>query len=138
MKKIVVIIIIMFALAMMPNISSAHPVGVWVNDDPSTSAIVRLEVRLSGADYFVRAFGACTPTPCDWGEVPVSLYYETAGGGALKGAAAKWVFSFKEVFMTFSYIGGPPEKMQIDHWNKFTDASGRKNYKMTETFSHGK
>jgi hypothetical protein len=44
--------------------------GTWVNDDPNTRNIAKVIVLndyTSGLQ--AHAFGACTPSPCDWGVV---------------------------------------------------------------------
>lgn len=63
--------------------------GNWVNNDPATRGITRANFRMECRDasethcsggicwttsavephYFLRLFGSCTPTDCDWGEV---------------------------------------------------------------------
>jgi hypothetical protein len=56
--------------------------GKWRNTDPNTRSISRIELRfvcqdqiLNGQPYppgppwYVRVFGKCHPTDCDWGEI---------------------------------------------------------------------
>ncbi|MDO9707672.1 hypothetical protein [Paracraurococcus lichenis] len=53
--------------------------GTWVNQDPDTGGIVRVDLHyLGGCDdtgsgpsqvsVVLHMWGRCTPTPCDWGE----------------------------------------------------------------------
>jgi hypothetical protein len=42
--------------------------GRWVNVDPNTGGITRLQIRQNGTQLIVHAFGKCHPTDCDWGE----------------------------------------------------------------------
>ena len=41
--------------------------GTWVNEDPNTRGIPRLEITNTDAAVSVHSFGACSPTNCDWG-----------------------------------------------------------------------
>jgi hypothetical protein len=49
--------------------------GSWVNDDPATRDVVRVDISASGSTLTVHAYGACSPTPCDWG--PRDVTYTT-------------------------------------------------------------
>ena len=44
-------------------------VGTWVNCDHQTRGLVRLMITQAGSEITVHGFGACSPTPCDWGIV---------------------------------------------------------------------
>jgi hypothetical protein len=41
--------------------------GNWVNDNPQTHGIAKLEVVQNGDAVTVHAWGACHPQDCDWG-----------------------------------------------------------------------
>lgn len=56
--------------------------GSWVNTDPNTRSLTRIQLRFvckdqilngqpypPGPEWYVRVFGKCYPTDCDWGEV---------------------------------------------------------------------
>src|SRR5580704_16053529 len=47
--------------------------GSWINHNPATGGVTRLVVRSSDHLLFVRAWGACHPSDCDWGEVQCAL-----------------------------------------------------------------
>ena len=54
--------------------------GDWVNTDPNTRSITRVHVDFVcqdvvlngqvGPSYYVHLYGKCSPTDCDWGQVP--------------------------------------------------------------------
>ena len=48
-------------------IASGPLLGTWSNCDQTTRGLVRIVIAASGAGISVHAFGACVPTPCDWG-----------------------------------------------------------------------
>ena len=45
-------------------------VGLWQNVDASTDDNPQLQIRVDGSTIYVRGYGACSPTLCDWGEAP--------------------------------------------------------------------
>lgn len=57
-------------LAQRPNPPEPQNVfsGEWINDNSATRGIRRLEVKQNGDLITVRAWGACLPNDCDWGE----------------------------------------------------------------------
>jgi hypothetical protein len=48
--------------------------GDWKNVDPNTRDIVRIVVTDAGGAVEVHVWGACHPTPCDWGVVKAVPY----------------------------------------------------------------
>jgi hypothetical protein len=56
-------------------------VGTWLNVDPATRSITRVEIRVEGNMVFVHMWGSCTPTDCDWGET--STFTSDANDGVL-------------------------------------------------------
>ncbi|MBU1168070.1 MAG: hypothetical protein KKD44_00755 [Proteobacteria bacterium] len=42
-------------------------IGNWLNEDPETGGITRVEIVLNGSDLRVHEWGACLPVDCDWG-----------------------------------------------------------------------
>lgn len=47
--------------------------GNWLNEDPNTGGITRVDIRSDGSMLYLHMWGACTPTDCDWGEVSTPL-----------------------------------------------------------------
>lgn len=114
------------------SLASAWPaqfVGTWRNVNPNSRGIVRLEIS-SGMQ--LRAFGACTPTPCNHGLTPMATYGTSVTNANHRAATAHYNFAFKQVGMTMKLSGA--WHMNMEHWNMFTDSSGRHNYWMGERF----
>jgi hypothetical protein len=99
--------------------------GTWNNCDRGTRGLLRLKLTGTGTTVNVQAFGACTPTPCDWGAVPVVIH--AADVGATNGIAfsAKYKFPFKETVLTGVIDRGA---LVVETFDRFTDGSGRSNY----------
>jgi hypothetical protein len=55
-------------------VSVSPLVGTWTACDRHTNGIVRIVIAAKGAGITVQVFGACTPTPCDWGVVDGDAY----------------------------------------------------------------
>src|SRR5437016_11435100 len=59
--------------------------GTWLNTDKRTGGITKLVLTQNEGDLMVRAFGACDPAPCDWGEVRGEAF--SSGIGSPEGMA---------------------------------------------------
>ena len=100
-------------------------VGTWINTDKATGGIVKLILSKEGDSFFVHAFGACAPAPCDWGKVEGAVY--SLGVGLETGAAfkARYDFQFMETFLA-AYLN--KRILVVDSYNTFKDGSRRSKY----------
>src|SRR5205814_2276785 len=49
--------------------------GTWVNTNPSSNSVKQVVVTPTEiGNVTVDAFGACSPTYCEWGKVPAIVY----------------------------------------------------------------
>src|SRR5690242_17250353 len=96
--------------------------GTWNAGDGGTRAFERMVIAPSGAEITVQAFGACTPTPCDWGAVPGLTYAADVSSAAAISFTAEYTFSFKRVIVTGVLDNG---SLVVETFNHFTDGSGR-------------
>lgn len=55
----------------LPSWAAEQPAdldGVWINDNPDTRGIARIEIQLTSEHFGdVRTYGSSHPDPCDWG-----------------------------------------------------------------------
>lgn len=100
-------------------------VGTWNACDAATRNLVRVVIAASGAGITVQAFGACTPTPCDWGKVPGLAYAADVSSTVAVAFSARYKFPFKEAIVTGVLDSG---SLRVETFNHFTDGSGRSNY----------
>ena len=56
-----------------------------MNVNAATRDIVKVVLTESNGKLGVHGFGACEPTPCDWGEVTGQAYAATVSKGGLGG-----------------------------------------------------
>lgn len=100
-------------------------VGTWINSDPATRGLVKVAITASGTAMTVNAFGACSPTPCNWGVVPATAYAANVSSTAGIAFNAQYKFSFKTSVVT-GYLEG--KLLIVETFDTFTDGSGRSNY----------
>jgi hypothetical protein len=112
-----------------------HFLGEWINVDANTRSIPKLSVSLAGKDVSVHAWGACHPTPCDWGEVKAETYAENVSSNAITGTAVlRGVFKTSFAETNFSAQLDGEDKLRFETATHFTDNSGRANYSSTDMF----
>ena len=100
-------------------------VGTWVNVNAATRDIVKIVLTNNGGSLGVHAYGACSPTPCDWGQVRGQAYAASVAGGSAVAFTANYAFGFKNTTLT-GHLNG--EHMIADDFNVFEDGSGRSPY----------
>ena len=106
-------------------------IGTWVNVNPGTRGIVKVVLGWTGGHLAVHVFGACTPTPCDWGNVNGLAYGDTVSSTLGDAFSAVYTTGFKSTLVT-----GEVKRtfLQVDTFNHFTDGSGRSDYHFSELF----
>jgi hypothetical protein len=116
-------------------VGPAALVGTWNACDAATRSLVRVVIAASGSAITVHAFGACTPTPCDWGSVPGHAYAANVRSTAAVAFTAQYKFSFKTVIVTGVLDNG---SLIVETFNHFTDNSGRSDYYTKGYFCKGR
>jgi len=105
--------------------------GTWVNVNPATRDIVKVVLTNNGGALGVHAYGACTPTPCDWGQVKGQAYAASVSGGNAVAFSANYAFGFKNTILTGHLVRN---ELVVDDFNVFEDGSGRSPYFTEGTF----
>jgi hypothetical protein len=106
-------------------VSASTLAGTWTNCDRATRGIVKIIITASGANLTVQAFGACSPTPCDWGKVKGLSYAADVSSVPAVAFSAIYKFSFKETILVGVLDNG---SLIVETFNNFTDGSGRSDY----------
>lgn len=99
--------------------------GTWVNCDHQTRGLVRLMIAVSGKEITVHGFGACSPTPCDWGVVNGLVYAANVTASPAIAFSAAYNFGFKQTIITGQLFNG---SLLVETFDHFTDNSGRSDY----------
>jgi len=108
-----------------PAVDPAPLVGTWVSFDAATRGIVRVVVASRGGRLAVRAFGAASPAPHDWGEVPGDAFAGSVDTAAAVGFTARYRFGFVDTLLA-AYLNR--RLLVVDSYNAFGDGSGRSSY----------
>lgn len=104
--------------------------GDWINVNPGTDYLVRLEAAESGGALRIRAYGSGSSSPVDWGEVEATPY--VAGSGLEAGGFhARYSFEAAETFLAANQKLGI---LVIQSYTSFRDGSGRPAYFAREFF----
>jgi hypothetical protein len=114
-----------------PPLLGAGAFGAWVPTGGNNLAEV--DITNTGAFPVVHAFGACSPTPCDWGVSRAISYGPNISQPVGRVALAPYSFGFKKAQLVITY---KPlvKRLVVSVYNEFTDGSGRSNYVVTQTF----
>jgi hypothetical protein len=105
--------------------------GTWNNINAATRDLVKVVITARGASITVDAFGACSPTPCNWGAVTGIAYASSVGATPAVAFSAQYTFSFAHVIL-MGHLQG--RQLQVETFTQFTDRSGRSNLYSADTF----
>jgi len=115
-----------FTAPQLPLTVSAAPlVGTWVNVDHTTRSLVRVVIAANRNEITVHTFGACTPTPCDWGIVDGMIYADNVAATPAVAFTAQYKFNFVETTMVGHLFMG---SLFVETFEHFIDGSGRADY----------
>ena len=109
--------------------------GTWANTNPATSSVVDIVISPGGGGIRVDGYGACSPTPCQWGDIPGTVFGASVSSPSGNSFRADWNFGFAHTVL----LGSLTRKflfseLTVQEFTTFTDHSGRANYEVTETF----
>jgi hypothetical protein len=102
-------------------------VGGWKNVNPNANGIVKIDIAAVPGGITVRPWGACSPTPCDWGIKMVTVPPTATTFDV------HWSSSFAE--RDQHYEMHPDGTLAVSTHTHFTDSSGRADYDMSDQFS---
>jgi hypothetical protein len=108
-----------------PKLDLTSLIGTWCNCDPNTRGIVKIELSEKAGSLLVHVYGACHPTPCDWGVVSGIAYAESVVDNDAIAFTAPYDHGFSERILTGHIDCG---SLVIETFSTFKDGSGRSNY----------
>jgi hypothetical protein len=94
--------------------------GTWALTGPG--GLTELRIRGRSGSYNVQGFGACVPTACDWGTVPLETFGESVSDHVPRFGMATWDFGFKETHLT---IRPQADTFLVELFDIYKDGSGR-------------
>lgn len=148
MKKLLLLpLLLLISLFAMSGNASASCLaqemdGTWVNDDPNTRSITKVEINFPCNDVVlngrriilpdtIRVYGSCHPTDCNWGTANLHSKFWDERESQYTYARADYDFSFKAsklyIFLT------DDGKLVVSDQNRFKD--GRDDYSNVAQFT---
>lgn len=127
------------ALANMASAQTARFEGHWKNVNAQTRGVIELDIKVHGLDVDVKAWGACTPKPCEIGNIDAHLYAPAVEDNLVTSARAlivRYHDSFSERTLVIEPRGA--EELSAQMFTHFTDGSKRTNYVESGTFSRAR
>ncbi|UOF01308.1 DUF2147 domain-containing protein [Bdellovibrio reynosensis] len=131
MKCLRAFILCLFCVSFL-SLAEAAPsdfVGTWINVNPHSRGVVRIVVS---PNMKMRMFGACTPSACDIGLAPLYTYGKSVEDADHRQGTAHYTLDFKEIDAKLTLVSR--QRIDLEHFNRFTDNSNRQNYLMKERF----
>jgi hypothetical protein len=105
--------------------------GTWINMDVTSGGIAKIVLSSEGGQTKVRAFGACSPDLCDWGEAKAAVYSIGVDSSEAVGFEAVYDFGFMETLLA-AYLN--KRLLVVDSYNTFKDGSNRSRYFFRDHF----
>lgn len=112
--------------------------GKWKNIDPETRGLSTMEIMPRGRNYDIQVWGKCHPSDCAWGHALGTIY--TTGDACTESGPENsqvlftiYVHSFAEGFLIIRPAAN--DRLNVELLTKFTDQSGRLNYRSVMSFA---
>jgi hypothetical protein len=101
-------------------------VGSWQNQKQNNDGILKIQIRIAESTMYVRAWGKCRPTDCDWGEVQAVGFGSNVGsdpGQGVRVVTAEFKNNIRQVALTIH--PAPNDRLRVEVATNFIDQSGR-------------
>ncbi len=105
--------------------------GTW---NSATGALRQVVIGGTPGAYTIQVKAACSPTPCDWGTRPLTIYAPSVSVTTGKIGSATYNQGFATRIVIVSAQDAVAPFLKVDVYTKFT-GGGRSNYVTTQTFS---
>ena len=128
-------VLAMTAAALVPLRAHAQTavatlLGTWTAPPGGTVS----QVVIAGAPgaYTIHIKAPCTPTPCDWGTRPLTIYAPSPAIKVGKIGGARFNQGFVERIVVVTAMDATAPFLRVDVYSRFT-GTGRSNYATTQT-----
>ncbi|HZI46679.1 MAG TPA: hypothetical protein VFD75_02720 [Pyrinomonadaceae bacterium] len=106
--------------------------GVWINSNPDTNGIARMEFSESNGKLSVRVDAIGPDGLIDWGLAPVKLFAASPKSRATAGFTCNYDFGFAETRLQAMIMKG---LIVLAQFHEFKDDSGRMDFFVREYFA---
>ncbi|PWU19682.1 MAG: hypothetical protein C5B50_06120 [Verrucomicrobia bacterium] len=107
--------------------------GHWKNIKRFPEGVSKMDIQATNGPVTIEAFGACTPTDCDWGVSPALAYApKVTSDLTLKANSltTEYDFGFAESRIVIYRLGR--RALRVDTFTHFKDGSGRTDFHSVE------
>ena len=105
--------------------------GSWTA--PAGGTVSTVVIAGGPGAYTIKVGAPCTPTPCDWGTRPLTIYAPTAGIKVGKIGSATYNQGFVTRIVVVTAEDATAPFLRVDVYSRFTPGGGRSNYATTQT-----
>jgi len=124
---------LLFPTASTAQTAASTLLGTWTA--PAGGTVATVVIAAAGSGYTIKITAPCSPTPCDWGTRPLTIYAPSPGihVGKIGSALFNQGFVSRTVVVTAEDATAP--FLRVDVLSKFapSGAGGRSNYATTQT-----
>lgn len=113
-------------------LSTAGLAGVWINSNPDTNGIARMEFSEVEGEASVRVDAIGPDGLIDWGSAPLRLFAASPSSRTTAGFTCTYDFGFAETRLQAMIMKG---LIVLAQFHKFKDDSGRMDYFVREYFA---
>ena len=106
--------------------------GVWINSNPDTNGIARMEFSEIEGQLLVRVHAIGQNGLIDWGRAPAKMFAASPKSRAATGFACTYDFGFAETRLQAMILKG---LIVLAQFHEFKDNSGRMDYFVREYFA---
>jgi hypothetical protein len=109
-----------FATATTASADLSDLRGTWINIDENTRGLTKVVIGGSGDIVSMSAWGSCSPSDCEWGEVPATPLTNSVSAplASADRIVAVYEKSFKMAILNAYRVG---EKLVVDNATDFKD-----------------
>jgi len=104
--------------------------GNWTA--PAGGTVAKVVIGGGPGAYTIDVKAPCSPTPCDWGTRPLTIYAPAAGITVGKIGSATYDQGFAQRIVVVTAMDATAPFLRVDVYTKFT-GGGRSNYATTQT-----
>lgn len=122
------------AYARQPTVDSSI-LGTW-NQVGNNGGVIKIVITGGNGIIEVHPYGACSPTPCDWGIHPALAFSSSVVSDIAQGFEAKIVFSFKTVYLQGHLFKNSLGQvmLEVTVQNQFAPGDFRWDYQQTANY----
>src|SRR5262249_23166636 len=109
----------------VPPSPNAALFGTWKNANPATRSVVDIVIAGNRRGIKVDGFGACTPTACEWGNIPGIVFGANVSSTTGRSFEANWNFGFSRTVLLGTLAKHRRvQTLTVQELTTFTDGSG--------------